>query len=264
MPANSQQGTDGAGSQKTLATLSEEELGDLLALVEGADSVELKLTVPESDHRSTVAALGMDALDAQIRQVFFFDTPDLTLLSSGVVARARVQGRAVTRSSSCGRSSRASCQGEARPRGLGVEVDAMPGGYVALPREGKGRERRREGRGGRYACYPQTVSKEQRAFFARHAPDGSSWTCSRSSADLRPQLSFSPKGFERKLVAEMWMYPDFSRILELSTKCRTDEMFDVAATIPHTSPRNGVDLAGNQETKTRKALEFHARQLRHR
>ena len=66
----------------------------MLALTSHADSVELKLTVPDSESRATVAALGMDPLDAQIRQVFFFDTPDLRLNQKGVVVRARrVQGR---------------------------------------------------------------------------------------------------------------------------------------------------------------------------
>ena len=50
--------------------------------------------MPDSERRSTVTALGMDPLDAQIRQVFVFDTPDLRLNTSGVVVRARrVQGR---------------------------------------------------------------------------------------------------------------------------------------------------------------------------
>ena len=57
--------------------------------MDDSDSVELKLTVPEADQRSAVQALGMDPLDAQIRQVFFFDTPDLALYKKGVVARAR-------------------------------------------------------------------------------------------------------------------------------------------------------------------------------
>ena len=36
----------------------------------------------------------MDALDAQIRQIFFFDTPDLALDAHGVVVRARrIQGK---------------------------------------------------------------------------------------------------------------------------------------------------------------------------
>jgi hypothetical protein len=36
--------------------LSDEQLIEVLELVKGADSVELKLTVPESDHRGTIAA----------------------------------------------------------------------------------------------------------------------------------------------------------------------------------------------------------------
>ena len=78
--------------------LSTEQLAELLRLIKGADSVELKLSVPDADRRSAVAALGMDPLDAQIRQVVFFDTPDLALNDSGVVVRARrVQGKPATR-----------------------------------------------------------------------------------------------------------------------------------------------------------------------
>jgi hypothetical protein len=65
--------------------LTDAQLEEMLTLTRGADSVELKLTVPDSERRSTVASLGMDPLDAQIRQVFFFDTPDLRLNKSGVV-----------------------------------------------------------------------------------------------------------------------------------------------------------------------------------
>jgi hypothetical protein len=69
--------------------LSDAQLGDLLALLGDAGSVELKLTVPESDHYSASRALRIDPLDAEIRQVYFFDTPDLSLNRHGVVVRAR-------------------------------------------------------------------------------------------------------------------------------------------------------------------------------
>ena len=59
----------------TPAGFSGEQLGQLLSLTKDSDSVELKVTVPESDQRSTVVALGMDPLEAQIRQVYFFETP---------------------------------------------------------------------------------------------------------------------------------------------------------------------------------------------
>jgi hypothetical protein len=71
---------------RTLAsTLSNEQLAELLGLIEDADSVELKPTVPAADHQKAIRVLGIDPLDAQIRQVFFFDTPDLRLSTAGVV-----------------------------------------------------------------------------------------------------------------------------------------------------------------------------------
>lgn len=52
---------------------------ELRQLVQKSDSIELKVTVPEHARRSTNAALGIDPLEAQIRQVYFFDTHDLDL-----------------------------------------------------------------------------------------------------------------------------------------------------------------------------------------
>ena len=69
--------------------IADSDLRRILELTRGSDSVELKLTVPESHQASTVSALGIDPLQAQIRQVFFFDTPELTLSNHGVVVRAR-------------------------------------------------------------------------------------------------------------------------------------------------------------------------------
>ena len=40
-------------------------------------------------HRATIQGLPMDPVEAQPRQVFFFDTPDLALNNAGVVVRAR-------------------------------------------------------------------------------------------------------------------------------------------------------------------------------
>jgi hypothetical protein len=67
--------------------LSPEQIGEVLKLLPGADSVELTLSVPDGGRRSAVRSLAMDPLAAQIRQVMFFDTPDLALNRSGVVVR---------------------------------------------------------------------------------------------------------------------------------------------------------------------------------
>ena len=77
---------------------STESIGDVLQLLGNSDSVEFKLTIPDTDQRSASTALGMDPLDAEIRQVVFFDTPDLALDQAGVVVRARRVRAAATSS----------------------------------------------------------------------------------------------------------------------------------------------------------------------
>jgi len=78
-------------------TVSDAQLAEIMSLLRGSDTVELKLTVPASQQRSAIRSLGLDALDAQIRQVVFFDTPDLELEPGGC-RRARAQDPGV-----CGR-----------------------------------------------------------------------------------------------------------------------------------------------------------------
>ena len=76
------------------------------------------------------------------------------------------------------------------------------------------------------------------------------------------KLKKVPADFGRKLVGELWNYPDGSRVVELSTKCKPNEAFDVAARSRAFLHERGVDLAGEQTTKTRTALEFFAAELR--
>ena len=242
--------------------LSDEELQQLMELIKGADSVELKLTVPEENQRSTVRALGLDPLQAEIRQVFFLDTPELALDKSGLVVRARrsqkkgddsvVKLRPVV-PSELSRSIR-------RAPTFGVEVDASPGGFVCsgsmkgTPSTG---HVHRAVRGDK--ALRKLFSKDQRALFAAHAPDGIGLD---DLSVLGPlfvlKLKYSPEGFDRRLVAEMWLYPDGSRILELSTKCAPGEAFEVAAEARGFLASKGVDLEGEQQTKTRTALEYFA------
>jgi len=97
---------DTASAGQVSGRLSDEQLKEVMRLIKGANSVELKLTVPASAHRATVQGLPLDPVEAQPRQIYFFDTPDLQLFRAGVVVRAHVSRAAgATRSSSCDRSS---------------------------------------------------------------------------------------------------------------------------------------------------------------
>jgi hypothetical protein len=250
---------------KKLVELPDEELQELLGLLEGADSAELKLTVPEEHHRSTVTALGMDPLDAQIRQVFFFDTPDLQLNQSGLVVRARrVQGRGDDSVVKLRPIVPAELPAEVRESpNMVVEVDAMPGGYVcsASLKGALGTTDVKRVAGGERRIR-KLFSKEQRAFYSAHAPEGIALD---DLAPLGPifvlKLNLRPEGSGgRKLVAEMWIYPDGSRILELSTKCPPDTVFQVAVESRAFLAQRGLDLTGEQQTNTRTALEFFSAQ----
>src|SRR3954465_14465367 len=112
--------------------LSDDALVEILSLMGGAGSVELKLTIPESSQRSTVEALGMDPLGAQVRLVSFYDTPDLALERAGVVVRARrVAGKgddSVVKLRP-GRPADLPKRLRRQPN-FGVEVDAMTTGFV--------------------------------------------------------------------------------------------------------------------------------------
>jgi hypothetical protein len=50
-------------------------------------------------------------------------------------------------------------------------------------------------------------------------------------------------------------------IFELSTKCLPSEAFQVAAAARVYLAEHGIDLSGEQQTKTRTALEFSAAEL---
>jgi hypothetical protein len=250
---------------KAVRTMPDEELVELLGTLGGADSVELKLTVPDSERRSAVTALGLDPLDAQLRQIWFLDTATLDLDKAGVVARVRrvqrrqhdsvVKLRPVVPDQID--------KGLRRLPDFVVELDAMPGGHTcsASFKGTVGRSAILDAVAGRRPVR-KLFSREQRAFFEAHAPEGLALD---DLAFLGPinvlKLKCTPPGLDRRLAVELWLYPDGSRILELSTKCRPDEAFQVAATTRGCLTELGIDLTGEQQTKTRTALTYFSREL---
>jgi hypothetical protein len=245
--------------------LSDKQLVEVLELVEDADSVELKLTVPESSQRSTVAALELDPLDAQIRQVYFFDTPELALQRAGVIVRARrIQGKGSDSVVKLRPVVPADLPEELRAsRNMVVEVDAMPSGFVCsatLKAKLGPTQVRATVLGGK--PFRKLFSKEQRRFFAAKAPEGLELD---DLSVLGPifvlKLKRAPEEFGRPLVAELWLYPDGSRILELSTKCAPSEAMQAAVEARAFLATKDVDLSREQQTKTKRALEFFANEL---
>ena len=247
-------------ASQSMPMLSTERLREVLALIKGADTVELKVSVQESERYTAISALGLDPLDAQIRQVAFFDTPDLRLNECGVVVRARrIQGKPADSVVKLRPVVPEQLPASLRSNpGFGVEVDALPGSFICSGRL-------------RAYCDDATVknvfatgtgvralfNKQQRALFAAHAPQDVSLD---DLVVLGPinilKLKYVPPGFGRRLVAELWFYPDDSRILELSTKCLPSEAFQVLAELKALLNDYGIDMLGEQRTKTKTALRY--------
>jgi hypothetical protein len=242
-----------------MSTLNEKQVEELFGLMKHSDSVELKLTVADTAIRSTADALGMDPLQAEIRQVVFFDTPTLTLSKAGIVVRARrIQGGGGDTVVKLRPVDPGKLPPEVRElASVKVEVDAMPKGFVCSASM-KGKTTADDVRAVilKKMRIRDLFTKSQRELYKAHAPDGLKLS---QLAVLGPinllKLEFDPEGLKRKFVAELWMYPDGSRILEISTKATPENAFAVAAETRSFLKKKGLDLTAEQQPKTNRALK---------
>jgi hypothetical protein len=237
-----------------------DQFAELMELVKGSKSVELKLTIPQESTRAAIEALGLDPLDGEIRLVTFFDTHDLALNKAGVVARCRrIQGKGADSVVKLRPVVPDDLPAELRKLDtFGIEVDAMPGGFVCSASfKGVADPEKTKSVSFGQAPVRKVFNKEQRAFYKTHAPEGLELD---DLSALGPifviKVRFVPSELAHKLVAELWLYPDGSRIFELSTKCAPPDLIEVYTNVRHYLVERGIDRHGEQQTKTKKALEF--------
>lgn len=246
--------------------LSGEDIMKIVRLGRRSNSVELKLSVPLSGHRATIKGIGLDPVEAQPRQAYFFDTPDLALNRAGVVVRVRrIQGGTADTVIKLRPVDPATLDPDIRrSAAFKVEVNVMPGGFVCSA-SFKG------------LCSGQEVldvsdgtlalrkifSKEQRAFYDAHAPAGITMD---KLTILGPtfllKARHQPKNFDRRITVELWLYPDGTSILEVSTKCLPDEALKVAADFKAFLAGRGIALGAEQAPKTKTSLDFFSAKLR--
>jgi len=246
--------------------LDTEQFAELMELIKDSKSVELKLTIPPESTRAAVQALGLDPLDGQIRLVTFFDTPDLALNKAGVVARCRrIQGKGADSVVKLRPVVPSNLPASLRAlETFGVEVDAMPGGFVCSASfKGVADPVKTKQVSIGQAAIRKTFNKDQRAFYKAHAPEGLELD---DLCLLGPifvvKVRFVPPELTQKLVAELWLYPDGSRIFELSTKCAPPDLMGVFTNVRDYLIERGIDRHGEQQTKTKKALEYFAKGLK--
>jgi hypothetical protein len=234
-----------------------------LHLFKDADSVELKLTVPDRDRSSAITALDMDVLDAELRQVVFFDTPGLKLNQKGIVLRSRrtrkggdtvVKLRPVVPADLPSKLRRSSS--------FTIEVDVTPGALVcsgSLKSKVDNSEIKQVLLGER--SVRKLFTTEQHSLYREHAPKNLELNSLKPLGPINvAKLKFPPEGTAgRMCVAEMWFYPDGSRTLELSMKCAPTQAFHALAEMRALLARHDISFTGEQQTKTRKTMEYFSR-----
>lgn len=240
--------------------LPDDELDRLLMLSREADRVELKLTVPESAHDATCAALGVDFGRVAAYRVYYLDTEDRALYRDGMVVRIRnhspddsvIKLRPVSPSG---------IPADLRnSKEFVVEVDGMPGSYVCSGtlKAHLGVHDVEQTMAGQRPLHT-LFSEPQLRLLASHLPGQVGID---DLAILGPVYARRHKlvldGFAGTLLVEQWTYPDGSQILEVSTRCPPDATLQVAAQLAGVLHGYGVDLTGPQQTKTRATLDFFA------
>jgi hypothetical protein len=248
--------------------LSPEEVAEVFKLIKGASSVELKLSVPLAGQRAMIMSIGLDPVEAQPREAFFFDTPDLALNRAGIVVRARrIQGGEADTVVKLRPVDPSTIDPDLRrSAAFKIEVDAMPGGYVCSA-SFKGictGEEVLDMSSGELPLH-KLFSKEQRAFYEAHAPAGivmDKLVILGPTFLLKAKHQPKAKEFDRPITVELRLYPDGARVMAISTKCLPKEAFQVVADFKSYLANHGIVLGADQSAKTRTSLEYFSARLK--
>ncbi len=234
--------------------------------IEGADKVEIKITVAKNDEERAYESLDVGRRDAARREIYFFDTPELALNKAGVVLRARaiedddhdsvVKIRPVDPDKLDEKWQDVN--------GFKLEADTV-GDKVVMSASLKAEQKKSaiekvaEGKDD----ISELFSKKQKALLAEfyEGPIGlDDLSVLGPVRTLRADIERPGMAYE--LTAEYWTLPDDSHLLELSIKCPPEEAVVAREVFQAFLAGHGLDPHGAQATKTNLALKGLVEQIK--
>ncbi len=233
--------------------------------IEGADKVEIKITITGSDEERTYEALDISEHIAARRDIYFFDTPELTLYKAGVILRARaiedddhdsvVKVRPVDPGSVDDKWK--------DNDGFKIEADVVGDRVVvsASFKVGQKKGAINKAANGKLAV-SELFSKKQKAFasdFYGGTVELDDLITMGPIQTLRADIS--RPGMAYDITAEYWTLPDDSHLLELSIKCPPEEAVVAREVFQAFIAGHGMDPHGAQATKTKLALTSLVKQI---
>jgi hypothetical protein len=229
------------------------------------DAVEIKVTIRPDQELRAERAMEVNEDNAEARLVYFYDTPDLKLFKAGVVLRARlVKGDADDSTVKFRPVDAASVSDDwKRLKDFKLEADWVGDRVVcsvSLTALQKRDEIDEVAKGKR--AIGKLFTSEQERFLNEFNNNPVKFGELHVLGPIRV-LRWKPKHetFPHELTLEEWRLPNGDELVEVSIKAPPGEA-DKAHKDFDTHLRNmGLDPQGAQETKTRTALEYFAREI---
>jgi len=226
-------------------------------------AVELKVTIRPDQELRAMRALKVDEDTAEVRVIYFYDTPELALFDGGVVLRSRlVKGdeddttakiRPVT------------------PAKVPPSWSRVPGFKIEADRTGKKVVRSASLTEVRKRADIDAASEGKlpiREIFS-DAQLGLIQDTSKTKVDFSLLKPLGPirvlcwqtehRGFPYKMTIEEWRLPDGEDLVEVSIKVTPDEEIEAKKRFDDHLRELNLDPNGAQDTKTRTALQFFAK-----
>ena len=230
------------------------------------DAVEIKLTIRPDQELRAERAMEVNEDTAEVRVVYFYDTPDLDLFNAGIALRARlVKGDADDstvkfRPVEAARISR----DWRRLEGFKLEADCV-GDHVVCSASLSAVQQRDEidkvAKGKR--AIDKLFSKDQERFLSEFYKRPVDYGRLRVMGPIRVlRWKLKHEKFPHGLTLEEWRLPNGDDLVEVSIKAPPDKAPQARKEFDTHLRELGLDPKGAQETKTRTALEYFARTLK--
>ncbi len=223
-------------------------------------AVEVKLTARIEDEDLVLGLLKESGEDAEERVVYFFDTPGLDLFDAGLVLRARKKQGDVDDTTVKLRP--------VDPARIPIDWTTTEGFEVEMDRVGDNQiisakltAEQDEGEideavDGRRPLR-KLFSSDQERLITEFGPTDVGWEALTTMGPIRVQKwKVDAKKLGHEMVAERWKLPDGSDLVELSIKVEPGEATEAAGDFTAYLESLGLDVGGDQQTKTRGALTF--------
>jgi hypothetical protein len=229
----------------------------------GIDAVEVKVTIRPDQELRAGRALELNEDTAEVRVIYFYDTPTLDLFDAGIVLRARlVKGDDDDSTVKFRPVDAANISNEWKQlKGFKLEADWV-GKRVVCAASLTVIQKRDEIDEVAKSTRPivKLFSNEQERFlseFYGRPVDFENLCVMGPIRVLRWKLEH--KDFPHELTLEEWRLPDGDDLVEASIKTSPDEALQAWTVFDKHLRSFGLDPTGAQETKTRTALQYFAK-----